>query len=430
MSDSNHPNEIILSVEQAQTMWRDRRRYFKALKTFLKIENSYKRLHEKVANLAPEDRQHLLCKLHRRNAQLLYQLCETNGGMWIKCAQFLCSYPDILPNEYIAQFQHLHSNSHSLPFLHLEVVLVEEWGANWEHYFDWIEEEPVATTAIAQIHKAKLVNGPEVAVKIQLPDAQRCYQQDALQLKALAKILASRLPQFNLPEITNDLLYMTEQALDFTHEKENLEQFAQLPHMRQISTPKLFASWSTKRVLMTEWIAGETFTHYIRSSESDDLQQYLITLQESYLQQITQFGFYHTHLQPHHFLVSAERGIIYILDCVTMSHLSTAQRVSYHRLLFTIFTQDCNNLGSALNDAEFKDVNQELIEKLTKILSSNDENNSPYQLLHLLLRELNRHQVEVPESFRAIARVLLSLDSLIGQFNAPVVWQNVFSEAG
>ncbi len=428
MIDSNHPNELVVSLEEAQTMWRDRRRYFQALKIFLKIESSYRRLNEQIAKLDSGDKQHLFSKLHQRNAQLLYQLCETNGDIWITFAHFLCTQSNLLPIEYIERLEKLHRSYRSLPFLHLEVVLVEEWGANWEHYFEWVQEEPVATTTIAQIHNAKLVDGPEVAIKIQLPEVKRLFEQDALQLNALTKIMASRLPQFDLTPLSNTFLSQTEQALDFTHEKNNLEQFARLPHRNQIRTPKLLTSWCTQRVLMTEWIPGEKLANYIRSVEAKNTRQYLETLQESYLQQISQFGFYHMEIRPNHLLVSEE--CLYFVDYVAMARLSTAQRINYTRLLLTILNRDFDNLSSALIAAGIDNVNQQLIDDLSDALGSYHGDESPYHLLHVFLQELNRHQTDAPDPFVSIAKVLLSLDCLLKEYNVPITWQNILSKAG
>ena len=114
----------------------------------------------------------------RKNAEELVGLCRRQGGAWVKAAQFLSSQGDWLPEEYRGPLSELQDHAPAIPWESVESVLLEVFGKEWSSRFGRIDHEPLATASLAQVHRASLPDGTNVALKIQLPEAPQRIEAD------------------------------------------------------------------------------------------------------------------------------------------------------------------------------------------------------------------------------------------------------------
>src|SRR5690606_37212150 len=159
-------------------------------------------------------------------------------------AQFLSCRPDILPLEYIISLQRLQNDANPAPFEDIHPMIVEEWGRDWDKAFKAFNAIPAATASVAQVHRATLSNGQEVAVKFQLPDARELFEQDARVFKTFAGLLAPLVKEIDIKQVTDQLIGMTIEELDFTREANNLAVFSSKIHLPGIKVPRLVESLS------------------------------------------------------------------------------------------------------------------------------------------------------------------------------------------
>ena len=94
---------------------------------------------------------------------------EELGSTYIKLGQILSTRPDLIPMEFIQELSKLQDNVPAFPFDRVRKIIGSEFGRPPEDLFDQLEEEPLASASIGQVHRAVLKDGETVAVKIQRP---------------------------------------------------------------------------------------------------------------------------------------------------------------------------------------------------------------------------------------------------------------------
>jgi ubiquinone biosynthesis protein len=110
----------------------------------------------------------------------------------VKFGQVLSVRPDIVPREVMVELQALQSEVPPAPFPAVRAILEEELGGTLEERFLTFDEAPIASASIAQVHRAVLQDGREVAVKVQRPDIERVIRSDVHILYTLARLVTGR----------------------------------------------------------------------------------------------------------------------------------------------------------------------------------------------------------------------------------------------
>ncbi|MGZ5035096.1 MAG: AarF/UbiB family protein, partial [Usitatibacter sp.] len=111
---------------------------------------------------------------------------EALGPAFVKLGQVLASRVDLLGPEWIASLDALHDHASALPFEAIESQLLADLGSPLAEAFASFDVTPSAAGSIAQVHRASLAGGTEVAVKIRRPGVQATIEADVLLLETLA----------------------------------------------------------------------------------------------------------------------------------------------------------------------------------------------------------------------------------------------------
>ncbi len=362
-----------------------------------------------------------LSRAHALAAARLVHLCERNGGGWIKAAQFFSCRPDVLPREYIVALQALQNDAPPVAFDELRPVLEACWGDDWEQQFAVFDTTPVATASIAQVHRARLASGEEVAVKIRLPGVVEHFHQDEAAFRLLAGMLAPLVRELDLNQVVEQLLTMTIKELDFNQEARNIARFASLPHRARIRVPPLFAQLSTEDVLVTGWIHGERLRDHLdaRPQKAADL---LGELFQSYIQQVTQFGVYQADPHPGNFIVDADDNIA-ILDYGALAELAPAERDNYSRLLFACVSGQVEGIGELFERAGFLGGDAQTLQGLASyVLTDRLAREGVADSMVELLELFREQRVRIPDSYIAISRVLITIGGFLTMYKVPLAW--------
>ncbi len=359
---------------------------------------------------------------HHRGAEILTRLCRRNGGFWVKAAQFFSCRPDVLPREYIEAFQQLQNDAQPVPFTAVTKVLARAWGKNWRERFLWIQEEPVAVASIAQVHRARLIDGQEVAIKVRLPKVQRLFLQDAKVFRALSAIAAPRFREFDLRQAVEQLLTMTAIELDFRNEAANMLRFARQPHAPRIRIPELIKPLSSERILVTSW-EGETRLRDYLDDHRDQAADLLGVLLTSYLQQVTRFGIYQADPHPGNFLVN-DQGQVVILDFGAIGILTPDEVRRYSRLLYGIMGFEGQvDIGELFVQAGFKGGSPETLKALALfVLTDQMRQQGPVAAMGELMERFREERISIPDSYIGISRVLITLGGFLMSYDVPFDW--------
>jgi ubiquinone biosynthesis protein len=204
-----------------------------------------------------------LCLRRRRDqygrllGESLAKLCEALGPAFIKAGQILSSRPDLLPAEVGAPLRRLQNQLAPFDGARAAKIIETAFERPLPDLFDSFDFAPIASASIAQVHRARLKDGREVAVKVRRPGVSRVVTNDMRILGFMAKAL-STLPGMKavpLPELVNEFVAPIKQQLDFHSEAANnrrfRKEFALVEHIR---LPALVEDLCTENVLTMEYL--------------------------------------------------------------------------------------------------------------------------------------------------------------------------------
>ena len=395
-----------------------RDRYLGVTRTALAIEQIYRKYRNRAKVLSAEQAELLLKDTHRESADLISELCKENGAIWVKFAQFLSCRPDLLPLEYIHSLQRLQNDANPAPFEEIHPVIIEDWGHDWDSNFQSFDVIPAATASVAQVHRATLKSGERVAVKFQLPDARELFEQDSLVFKTFAGLLAPLVKEIDIKQVTEQLIDMTIEELDFGREANNLTTFASKTHLPGIKIPRLVEPLCSHRIMVTEWIDGVRLTDYLQQYP-ERAHTILKRLLNSYFQQIIQLGVYHADPHPGNFLVTPDEEIA-VLDYGAIAVLDAGERMRYGNLLMGLMGMHSERLGELFRQAGFVCERQEILEEISERFVGDDRHAlSVSDRLAEVLDKLRRNRVRIPDSFIAMARVIISVGGFLKRYEVP-----------
>jgi predicted unusual protein kinase regulating ubiquinone biosynthesis (AarF/ABC1/UbiB family) len=224
------------------------------------------------------------------------------GPAYVKLGQVLSTRPDLIPEPYIEELQHLQDDVGPVPFADIEQIIQEELGGRISKLFETFDHEPLATASLGQAHKATLRDGRPVVVKVQRPDIRALLADDMEFFRELARFLASHTragQRVDMVGMVQQLERALADELDYRHEARNMALFrrslAEFPHLL---VPKVVEGYTSERVLTTERIRGIKVSEIPPITRLDrDLTSLADELGKGYLKQIAIDG--HFHADPH-----------------------------------------------------------------------------------------------------------------------------------
>ncbi|XP_001984784.2 uncharacterized aarF domain-containing protein kinase 5 isoform X2 [Drosophila grimshawi] len=269
-------------------------RFVRSLKTAALIAIDYLGLNE----LDPEYERKIKA-LHKSSAERLLDTCLLNGGLYIKVGQGFAAVNHILPIEYTSTLAKLQDECLPTSKADVQKVFRSDFGQLPEEIYKEFDYKPVAAASLAQVFKARLPSGEQVAVKVQYNDLQKRFISDMATIIFLQDIIELIFKDYNFGWILNDLRKNLVHELDFWHEGQNAERCAKdLQKLNYVLVPKIYWPHTKTRVLTMEWMDGlkisnvEGIKRQKLSIADIDLKLY-----NMFAEQIFKTGF--VHADPH-----------------------------------------------------------------------------------------------------------------------------------
>ncbi|AXQ22773.1 AarF/ABC1/UbiB kinase family protein [Acinetobacter wuhouensis] len=255
------------------------------------------------------------------NAKLMRETFESLGSTYIKLGQFIASTPSLFPREYVEEFQGCLDQTPSLPFSYVQEVLASEFaGRDLSQIFASIEEKPLASASIAQVHAAKLVSGEDVVIKVQKPGVETILYTDLNVLHWATKILEKAVPKVkfaSLADIVDEIKTRMVREVDFIEEAQNLDDFVNYLNVSQntaATAPKVYHQYSTRRVLTMQRLYGVPLTDFdVVKKVAKDPSQVLITAMNTWFGSLMLCKSFHADLHAGN-LMLLEDGRIGFID--------------------------------------------------------------------------------------------------------------------
>lgn len=255
------------------------------------------------------------------NAKLMRETFESLGSTYIKLGQFIASTPSLFPREYVEEFQGCLDQTPTLPFSYIQSVLADEFaGKNLSEIFSFIDETPLASASIAQVHAAKLVTGEDVVLKVQKPGVETILYTDLNVVHWAAKVLERAVPKVkfaSLSEIVEEIKLRMVREVDFIEEARNLDDFIDYLNVsgnQAATAPKVYHQFSTRRVLTMQRLYGVSLTDFdVVKQYAKDPSQVLITAMNTWFGSLMLCKSFHADLHAGN-LMLLEDGRIGFID--------------------------------------------------------------------------------------------------------------------
>lgn len=304
------------------------------------------------------------------------QILEELGPTYVKIGQMASTRSDILPKEYCEAFEQLHANVSPMPFDETLKCIDESYGKPWSDVFLAIDPTPLGSASIAQVHRAVLLDGSVVAVKVRRPGIVKEMSSDITLMKrilATAQLFSSehQVILLNFNNLVDELERTTANEVNFNIELDNLIRFhIEIKDQPGISSPMPYPRFSNESVLVMEFVEGVPIDDTAAlKAQGEDLGKLADRLVQSYISQVLDDGFFHA--DPHPGNIIVRNNEIVWIDLGMVGSLTSSERQLVGRMFRAVASNDPFMLMEAVIgiSVQHGEVNRgRLLERLTQLL--------------------------------------------------------------
>ncbi|HVU78444.1 MAG TPA: AarF/UbiB family protein [Gaiellaceae bacterium] len=355
----------------------------------------------------------------RESAVRFREGLEELGTTFVKLGQLLSSRPDLLPDVYIEELEKLVDEVPAVPFAPLRDVIDREIGLG---RFTSIDETPLATASIAQIHRALLESGRDVVVKVRRPGIVEQVDLDLDLLRRTARIAerrsgTARLLQLNA--LTDELEQHLRAELDFREEAHNAELIAGVieGYRDDLLVPQVIRPLVTEQVLVQERIEGVKVGR-APAVPADRAAELARSFFRAYIRQVTVAGVYHADPHRGNVLLTPD-GRLALLDFGLIGRLDDDTRTSLALLLLAVAQNRADDvadliLALSLTGPESDEAGfvHDLRRKLPRYHWRPLEGINTGEGLADLQRLCLQHGIALPTSFALVGKTLSQAESI------------------
>lgn len=298
----------------------------------------------------------------KRAIFLFFQIA---GPSFLKLGQLLSVRQDLVGEEIAETLAKFQDNVKPFSFDKLSEIINQEFHQNFDKIFLEFNQTPIASASIAQVHKAKLISGEIVAVKILRPNIQKMMMRDIVTLKLLAKLcwFFSSFLAKTCTDIAELLTQTAKFELDLLHEGANGSKLREdMQNVKGFFVPKIFWQYSSSKILITEWIDGIAFSDSKKISQTNfDKKIIAQNLVLAYFQQVYVHGFFHADMHPGNLFLK-DNGDIAVVDFGIVGKIDKKTRIAVAEVLIGFLHRDYDKIAKIHIDAGFVPADTNLID--------------------------------------------------------------------
>lgn len=300
-------------------------------------------------------------EFHLRAARTMVRRALRQQGLIVKTCQFLGSRADILMEEYVETLSLLHDAVPPRPWEQMRPLVEAELGGRVEDLFASFDTRAVAAASLAQVYRARMHDGTDVAVKVQYPGVEDIVRWDLQSIDFLARVWARLETVLDFRPVADEMQRNAPEEVDFVHEGHAAEEIAGILGSRDdVVVPRIYWERSARRVLTMDYLDGIKITDVpaLRAG-GYDTQQVADSLIDIYNVMVLRHGMFHADPHPGNLLVlppAVEGGParIGLIDFGLTKRLPEAFRAQVVVLTSAIVAQHRAQVQTAMEEMGFR----------------------------------------------------------------------------
>ncbi len=344
------------------------------------------------------------------------------GPTFTKLGQLLSSRPDLLPAHWVEELEALQDDCPPLPLAEIRGEIERGLGRPVAELFAELDDAPLASASIAQVHRARTHGGALVAVKVQRPHIRERIEADLALLYYLAKLLEAVVEEtgvYTPTGIIEEFDRTVHEELDFGNEARNAIAMGDAARDRDfLVIPRVHAELSCATVLTLDYVEG-TKVSEVTAAGGFDVERVARNVIEAAFRQLFEDGLFHGDPHPGNILVLPGNRIA-LLDFGLVGRLSRIQQDALVTLIVAVALRDPESVARVLNRigvpdehspiAEFRDDIRHILDryiglKLDEIRTAT--------LLRDLLDLAVRHRIRIPKEYAVLAKASIAVEGII-----------------
>jgi ubiquinone biosynthesis protein len=370
--------------------------------------------------IAPRGRERL-DRLSR--AERVRLAVEELGPTAIKLGQMLSTRPDLVAVEFLEEFAKLQDKVPPFDFAEVQCIATAEICVPLETVFSRFDEQPLASASIGQVHRAVLLDGDQVAVKIQRPGIRKIIEVDLEIMLHLATLMERHIEEMALQRpvrIVEEFARTLEKEIDYTLEAANMERVAaQFLNDPTVYIPKVYRELSSSRVLVTEFVSGIKISD-IEALDRAGFDRRLLTDRgaDLYLKQIFEFGFFHADPHPGNIFVLADH-VICLVDFGMAGAVDLQTREDFVDLITSVVNREETAATAVLlkiteweSEPDMRALGQEVADFMGRHLYRQLKELDIGMLLKDLLELTSRFRLRIPPNLFLMMKALATVEGV------------------
>lgn len=360
---------------------------------------------------------------------------EELGPTFVKFGQMMSTRSDMIPHELITELEKLQEEVPPFSTEDAKRIIAEELNSSVDRIFMDFSGSSIAAASIAQVHKAVLPGGEEVAVKIQRPDIDKIIEADLeimLHLATLAEKYLKETEAIDIVKLVEEFARVIRKELNFRIEAAYIERFANnFQDDTTIHVPKVYKGFSAGKVLTMEFIGGYKVTDITKTEVREhgiDPKVVASRGLDLILKQIFEHGFFHADPHPGNIRV-LDGNVICFLDYGMMGKLSAPHREDLADIFIGIISRDEHKITKTIlkltGRSHVRDV-EELESDIAELIEVYAYGSLKELEIGGVITHMGdviiEHHLEGPRDFYLLAKALVTIEGvgreLDPEFNA------------
>jgi predicted unusual protein kinase regulating ubiquinone biosynthesis (AarF/ABC1/UbiB family) len=367
----------------------------------------------------------------------------TLKGPAMKAGQLLSMIPGLLSDDLRVALEDLQANAPPMGEPFVKRRMKTELGTDWQKYFHFFDLKAHNAASLGQVHKAQLLDGTEVACKLQYPNMKNVVDGDIAQLHFLLNILQNFYPAFDLSLLSEELDDRLLEELDYCLELKNLENFQHIfskTPVNLVIIPKVFPDQSTSRLLVMEWVDGVHLKETL-SWDIEKKERIAKNLFAAFYYPLYHHGILHGDPHGGNYLVQ-ENGSVVLLDFGCVRKFSKTFLEGSIQLYQALESNNHEQFVYAYSLWGFEDLTPDLISALNiwagylyaPLLDDRkrlliEDANAGKEAVYGVFEALQRSgKVRPPKEFLLMDRAAVGVASAMMSLNVRLNWHQLFWE--